>query len=42
MNIRVGVYVEPNNYRRLKAMLALKGKSISQWLREKIQEEIQE
>lgn len=38
--IRIGLYVLEEKYRKLKAKLALKGTTVSAWLRDTIEEEI--
>lgn len=39
---RVGVYVDSAVYRRVKAILALRGQSFSRWVREKMRELVEE
>ena len=38
---RVVVYVPEDEYRQLKAVMALKGTSVSAWFRKKLKEEIE-
>ena len=40
--IRIGLYVLEDKYRKLKAKLALKGTTVSAWLRDIIEQEINE
>jgi hypothetical protein len=37
---RVVLYVNPEKYRKLKSILALKGETLSNWLRKKIEKEV--
>ena len=38
---RVGVYLNPEEYKMLRVKLAMNGKTVSSWIREKIQEYLQ-
>lgn len=42
MNKRIVGYIEENKFRRFRAKLSFVGKSVSDWLREKVDEELED
>ena len=38
--VRVCVYVDPDQYRRLKSVLALRGETVTSWFEQRVSDEI--